>query len=168
MITKIIEEELPEITPVREEVPFYEQEQFDWRYLKGRPAMLLYPVLAGSVASSATNYGVFFTAPFNCEVLSVREAHEVASDDANPVTVDLEKLTGTQALDAGVSVLSSAISLRGAANTVVVPALTATRANRFLAVNNRLALKDSGVLNLVSGLSITIEIAPPFSFMERK
>lgn len=166
--TKIIEENLPDLISVHTEVPFYEMDQFDWRFLKGRPPLTIRHTLVGTSAATAGNYGVFFIAQFNCEVLSVREAHETAGTDAGAVTLDIEKLTGTQALDGGVAVLNATIDLKGTVNTVVTPALTATRANRLLAVGNRLALKDSGTLTAVAGMTITIEIAPAYTTIERK
>ena len=165
---EIIEENLPDPVSVHREVPFYEMDQFDWRLLKGRPPLTIRHTIPGTNAASGVFYGVFFITPFNCEVLSVREVHETAGTDAGAVTLDIEKLTGTQALDGGVSVLAATIDLKGTANTVVAPALTATRANRLLAVGNRLAVKDTGTLAVLSGVCVTIEIAPAYSLIERK
>ena len=151
-MSEVIEIKLPELSPALSEVPFYEMDQFDWRLLKNRPAIVIRHILAGTSAATAGNYGVFFIAPFPCEVLSVREVHETAGADAGAVTLDIEKLTGTQALDGGVAVLSSTINLKGTANTVSTGTLTGTRANRLLALNNRLALKDSGTHTAVAGV----------------
>ncbi len=114
--------------------------------------------LPGTLPATAANYGVFFIAPFACEVVSVREAHTTAGTDAGAVTLDIEKLTGTQAPDAGVSVLSATIDLKGAANTVQAPALTATTANKRLAAGDRLCLKDAGTLTAVAGVAVTVEL----------
>lgn len=115
-------------------------------------------VLQGAAAATAANYGPFFIAPVACEVVSVREAHTAAGTDAGAVTLDIEKLTGAQAPDAGVSVLGATIDLKGAANTVQAPALTGTAANKQLAVGDRLCLKDAGVLTAVAGVAVTVEL----------
>lgn len=114
--------------------------------------------LQGAAAATAANYGVFFIVPFACEIVSAREAHTAAGTDAAAVTLDIEKLTGTQAPDAGVSVLGATIDLKGAANTVQAPALTATTANKQLAAGDRLCLKDAGVLTAVAGVAVTVEL----------
>ncbi|MEW6016493.1 MAG: hypothetical protein AB1760_00300 [Pseudomonadota bacterium] len=115
--------------------------------------------LDGANAATAANYGVFFIAPFACTVVSVREAHTAAGTDAGAVTLDIEKLTGTQAPDAGVAVLGATkIDLKGAANTVQSPALTATAADKTLAAGDRLCLKDTGVLTAVAGVAVTVEL----------
>lgn len=116
-------------------------------------------VLAGALPATAANYGVFFVAPFACEVVSVRESHETAGTDAGAVTLDIEKLTGTQAPDAGVAVLGATkINLKGTANTVQAPALTGTTADKQLAAGDRLCLKDAGTLTAVAGVAVTVEL----------
>ncbi len=115
--------------------------------------------LDGAAAATAANYGPFFIAPFACEVVSVREAHTAAGTDAGAVTLDIEKLTGTQAPDSGVAVLGATkINLKGAANTVQAPALTSTTADKRLAAGDRLCLKDSGTLTAVAGVCVTVEL----------
>lgn len=123
------------------------------------PATLpIIETLQGATAATAANYGVIFIAPFACEVVSVREAHTTAGSDAGAVTIDIEKLTGTQAPDAGVSVLGATINLKGTANTLQTPALTGTAANKQLAAGDRLCLKDAGVLTAVAGVTVTVEL----------
>ncbi len=114
--------------------------------------------LQGAAAATAANYGIFFIAPFACEVVSVREVHTTAGTDAGAVTLDVEKLTGTTAPDSGVSVLSATINLKGTANTVQAPALTGTTANKQLAAGDRLALKDAGALTAVAGVAVAVEL----------
>lgn len=111
-----------------------------------------------SGAATAANYGPFFIAPFPCEVVSVREIHTAIGTDAGAVTLDIEKLTGTQAPDAGVTVLAANINLKGIANTVQTPAISGNTANRQLATGNRLCLKDAGVLTAVAGVSVAVEL----------
>lgn len=114
----------------------------------------------GAIAATAANYGLFYIAPCACQVVSVREVHTAAGTDAGAVSLDIEKLTGTQALDEGVSVLAAVINLKGAINTVQSPAVSETLASLKLAVGDRLALKDAGVLTAVAGVQVTVEVKP--------
>lgn len=116
--------------------------------------------LPGVLAATASHYGVFFTAPFPCEIVRVSIVHSTAGSDAGSVSLQLEKLTGTQALDAGVAVLAAGYDLKGTANTVAFPALTTTKANRILEKGNRLALDDAGTLTAVAGVQVTVELRP--------
>ena len=112
----------------------------------------------GTAAATAGNYGVFFIAPFKCYINKIQEVHQTAGSDAGAVTLTIEKLTGTQALDAGVSTLNSTINLKGTANTVVTPTLTQTTANRNLDIGNRLAMDDAGALADVANVTVEIEL----------
>ena len=112
----------------------------------------------GVDAATAGNYGVFFISPFQCYINSIREVHQTAGSDAGAVTLTIEKLTGTQALDAGVSTLSSTINLKGTANTVVTPTLTGTNPNRNLAIGDRLAMDDAGTLTAVANVTVMVEL----------
>ena len=114
--------------------------------------------IAGTAAATAANYGVFWIAPFACNLISFKEVHQTAGGDAGAVTVTLEKLTGTQALDAGVVMLSAALSLKAIADTVQTGVLTNTFTDRNLAIGNRLALKDSGTLTSVANVSVILEL----------
>lgn len=121
-------------------------------------SLLITEGVQGVTAATATNYGLIFIAPFPCQVVSVSEIHTVAGTDAGAVSLDIEKLTGTQALDSGVSVLSAVINLKGAINTVQSPAVSGTLANIQLATGDRLALKDVGVLTAVSSVHVLVEV----------
>lgn len=114
--------------------------------------------LSGTSAATATNYGVFFVVPVACYVTGVKEVHQTAGSDGGAVTVTLEKLTGTSALDAGTEVLATALSLKATANTVQTGTLSATLGARTLAVGNRLALKDAGTLTAVANVTVLIEL----------
>lgn len=119
---------------------------------------LICHTIQGTAALTASNYGVFFIAPRPCFVLQVREVHQVAGSGAGGVSVDIEKLTGTQALDAGVSVMSTAISLKTTANTVQTGSMSPTLTNRRLSEGDRLAVKDTGTLTSVSNVTLITEI----------
>lgn len=138
-------------------VTFYQSERFDYTFLKNKVQYLNHSVY-GLDAATATNYGVFFIAPFPCVVLSVRESHGTAGSDGSDVGLNIEKLTGTQALGSGVDVLSADLDLKGTANTVQEGVMTTTKINRNLLKNERLALKDVGTLTAVADVAITIEV----------
>lgn len=111
--------------------------------------------LYGADPATAANYGVFFIAPFVCNLTSVRVAFQVASTSG---TLQIEKLERTQILDAGTALLVSALSLSGTANTVASGSLVLTSPSLQLAVGDRLALKDAGTLTNLVGLCVIIEI----------
>lgn len=138
-------------------VAFWQAERFDFTFLKNK-VQYITQTLTGIEAATASNYGVFFIAPFPCAILSVREVHGTAGSDGGSVGLNIEKLTGTQALGSGVDVLSSDLSLKATANTVQEGVITTTIANRNLAKNERLALKDVGTLTAVADVAITIEV----------
>lgn len=119
---------------------------------------LICHTIQGTAALTASNYGVFFIAPKPCVVLQVKEVHQVAGTDSGSVLVNIEKLTGTQALDAGVLVMSTAISLKATANSVQNGSMSPTIANRRLAEGDRLAVKDTGTLTSVSNVTLITEI----------
>lgn len=110
----------------------------------------------GTDAATATNYGVFFIAPFACYVSSVTEQHFTAGTAGGTVSLNIEKLTGTQAPNSGVTVLSSDFSLKATANTVQNGALSLTKVNTNLAIGNRLCMKDTGTLTSVSDVCVTL------------
>lgn len=116
--------------------------------------------LPGTAPATAANYGKFFTAPFPCQVVSIREVHTTAGSNGGAVTLVIEKLTGTQASDSGVSCMSSTINLKGTAETVQNAALTATAADLVLQRGDRLNLKDAGTLTAVAGVCVTVELKP--------
>lgn len=120
--------------------------------------LFVHHTIVGAAAATAANYGVFFIAPAYFELISAREVHQTAGTDVGAVTLDLEKLTGTQALDAGVSMLASTINLKGAVNTVVSGTLSATLSNRNLATGDRIAMKDAGTLTSVANVTIELEL----------
>jgi len=118
----------------------------------------IFHTIYGTGAATATNYGIFFIAPWTCRVMKFQEVHQTAGSDGGAVTLDLEKLTGTQAPDAGTALLSSTLSLKATANTVQTGTLTATTGNLLLATGDRLCLKDAGVMTAVDNLTIMLQI----------
>ncbi|OQA64082.1 MAG: hypothetical protein BWY38_03081 [Ignavibacteria bacterium ADurb.Bin266] len=111
--------------------------------------------LSGTNSALSTEYGVFFIARFPCEIIAVSEVHSTAGTNAGSVNVNIEKLTGTEALDSGLEVLVSPFDLKGTINTVSNKSGVDLQ-NTKLKPGDRLALKDSGTLTSVAGVCITI------------
>lgn len=118
----------------------------------------VYLTVPGAQAATATNYGVVFLSTFPAVITKIWKICQAAGTDAGAVGLNIEKLTGTQALDAGSTILTTNFNLKGTANTLEKGDLTAVRKNRTLAVGDRLALKDSGTLTAVAGVLIIIEL----------
>ena len=114
--------------------------------------------LKDAEAAGAANYEVVFIADRAYDLIEAYEVHRVLGTDAGAVTLDVEKLTGVQALDAGVSMIASTWNLKAIINTVVTKAKTATAANAKLAKGDRVALKDTGVLTAVAGVVVVLKL----------
>lgn len=137
-----------------------------------------YTIIDGSVT---TNYGVFFIAPFSCTVTGFSESHAVAGTDLGAVTLQLEKLTGTQAPGAGAKILVNGnttfdgINLKGAINTPVfypenviqsgvtypntlTQGITSNLRDITLQKGDRLALRVLGTPTTVAGIATLLEL----------
>lgn len=136
---------------------FHETDRIDFRFLRGKK-LYIHHTIYGADAATAGNYGVFWIAPFECVISEIREVHQTIGTDAGAVELNIEKLTGTQALDAGVATLSSPFSLKATINTVQTGTLTATVANKQLSRGDRLAMDDNGTLTAVANVTVIIEI----------
>lgn len=130
-----------------------------WEDIQNKDGFYITVSLPGTQPQTAANYGVFFTAYRACEVMEVSEVHEVAGNDAGAVTLDIEKLTGTTALDSGVSILASTFNLKSTARTITRDTIKtgiALSVNRQLKPFDRLALKDVGTLATLQGVQVTL------------
>lgn len=118
--------------------------------------------IPGSSAATASNYGVFWIAPVACTVTGFAEVHEVAGTAGGTVSLQLERLQGTEAPGAGDDLLNSALSLKSAANTVQYGSITKSRTSgrglANLAAGDRLCLKDSGTLTTLSNVTVVVTI----------
>jgi len=122
------------------------------RILRKDGFYLSFPFL-GVAGSVAANYDQVWTCRHPMEIMRVSAVWSVASSSG---TLQLEKLTGTQAPGAGVALLATTISTAGAANTVVTRELQALTASRQLKEGERLAFIDAGTLTSLAGLHITL------------
>lgn len=114
--------------------------------------------VVGTSAATATNYGVFWEAPFKCVIMNASEVHQIKGTDAGGVTLQIERLQSTEAPDAGDALLSTAFDLKGTNNTVQYGALVNDISLRQLAKGDRICLKDAGVLTAVANVTVMITI----------
>jgi len=112
----------------------------------------------GLDAATGANYGVFYIVPVVCTVVSIQEVHQTAGNDAGAVTIGIEKLSGTEALGSGDSILESELSLKSTANTIQTGVLSSTLPNRSLIAGDRLALEDTGTLTNVANVTVKVEL----------
>jgi len=122
--------------------------------------LVAFPVpvqLKNTEPATAANYGVFFTAPKDKSyaVASVSEIHGTKGTDGSAVTLQIERLQGTEALDSGDEILATAFDLKGADNTVQYGILKQTDVT-VVQNGNRLALKDAGTPTSVANLQVTV------------
>jgi len=116
--------------------------------------------IPGASAATAANYGVIWICPANAVVKAFAEIHQTAGSSGGTVSLQLEKLTGTQAPDAGVLLLETALSLKATANTVQEGTLTTNITNNVknvsLSQGDRLCLKDAGTLTTLANVTVQI------------
>lgn len=133
-----------------------ESPRVKWEEVERKAGIVVTANLFGTDPATAANYDVFFTAPRPMEIMEVWETHRVAGTDAGAVTLNLEILDSGEALDAGDTVLDTAFSLKTTANTPQSAYGSDLSSNRVLTSGQRLALRDSGTLTAVAGLSVTV------------
>ena len=99
----------------------------------------------------------FYTAPVDCEVISIREVHAVAGDDGSDVTGTIRRCQGTEAATAGDDLLGTTkINFKGTALTEQTPALTDTTASLQLDAGDRLSLDVTGTTTTLAGVIVTV------------
>lgn len=122
---------------------------------RGTVAMPAMSIIRGTNAQSSANFtAMFFTAiDQDYRVIAVRERHDVAATDGS---VDVRKVADGVAATAGTSVLSSAMPLTGAANTVQKGSLSGTVSNTVVRSGESLVLNASGLLTNLQGESVAV------------
>ena len=136
---------------------FHNTDRIDFRDIL-KKKIYIHHTIYGADAATAGNYGVFWIVPFECVISEIREVHQTLGTDVGAVTLQIEKLTGTQALDAGVPCLATAFNLKGTINTVNTGTLTTVPADIRLTRGDRLAMDDDGTLTAVANVTVIIEI----------
>lgn len=154
------------LTPIRESI-----ERLERRGLATIPdltaqtlikSIVFYPIrvsLANTLPQTAGNYSTFFVAERPYFVVAVTEVHGTLGDGAGDVTLQLERLQGTEALDAGDELLTTAINLKAAINTPQYGVLKGTEVTTLYR-GDRLALKDAGTLTVLKDVTVTVLLIP--------
>lgn len=120
--------------------------------------MIITSHLQGAAGVTAANYGQFFIAPYDCVVRQIEAVWRTASSSG---TLQVERLQGTEAKDAGNDLLSSTISTAGTAETVNTGTLITTNTEFLqLSVGDRLGLVNGGTLTSMADLQITVILTP--------
>jgi hypothetical protein len=120
------------------------------------------PITNAMITAGEVN-GTIFIADAAYKVITIKEVHPVAETTATTASFSVMKMTGTQAVSSGVLTTTAVIDLKGTAETVVTPALSATSTDYTLAAGNRLGIwcKMTGVGSLTqfkrSCVTITLE-----------
>jgi hypothetical protein len=112
-------------------------------------------VLFGASPATAANYGIFHTFYHPAELLWVSEVHQTAGSDGGAVTLQIERLSGTEASGAGDDILVAAFSLKGTADTVVQKSGTALNNYRQFTQGERIGLVLTGTPTSVANLTVT-------------
>ncbi len=109
------------------------------------------------LANAAVVDQAFFIAPEPLEVVEIHEIHTTLGTGAGDVTLQVERLQGTEAPGGnGDALLATTVDLKAANNTRQAPALTATTANLQLAAGDRLGVDISGTTTSVAGVVVTV------------
>lgn len=99
----------------------------------------------------------FFIAPFDLTIKQIQEVHSTAGSDAGAVTLQVERLQGTEAPGGnGDALLATAFNGKATANTVQSGTLTGTSALLSLAAGDRLGLDYTGTLTALAGVTVTV------------
>lgn len=115
--------------------------------------------LDGTQPATAGNFGtVFFIANEAYELVSVRERHATAGNDAGAVTGMLKKVPSGTAAGSGTDMLSAGLSLKTTADTNQSGSLSATAANTRLADGDGLAFVLTGTPTSLAGLCVEVTL----------
>jgi len=109
--------------------------------------------------ATAANYGVFFVADRAYVFVSAAQTHGTKGTDAGAVTLQIERLQGTEALNSGDEILKTAFDLKGTINTTQYGEPKTDGTNQIFK-GDRLALKDAGTLTDVANLAVTVYLKP--------
>ena len=108
----------------------------------------------------------FFIANRPMTIVAAKAIHSTLGTNGSAVTFQLTKDTGTDVPGAGTDLLSAAISLKAAINTVQELAFATTPGLLRLAPGDRISIDFAGTLTAVAGLVVTVEIAPMYGRKE--
>jgi len=111
-------------------------------------------VLPNTQPATAANYGEFFIATSPCVVNAISCIYTTAG--SSTPTLQVERLTGIQTPDTGITLLQTAFNLAATANIVQIGKLVIIPTG--LNVGDRLCLKDIGTLTAIAGLVVTVDL----------
>lgn len=117
-------------------------------------ALILPVTIPGIQAQTASNYSIFFIAPYPMVVQQIQEVHSTAGS-INP-TLNIEKLTGAQASGSGINILSTAFDLTTTANSKMTGTLASAISTKNLAIGDRLGLVIAGTLTSLVNVNVTL------------
>jgi len=141
---------------VQKQLNELKNKKITWEQIEFKDGFYLTVSLPGVLSQTTGYYDQFFIARRPMEVLRVSEVHTTAGDDAGAVVLDVEKLTSTTAPGSGTSILTTTFDLKSTANTVVTKEQRNLSSARQLKENERLALKDTGVLTSLVGVCVIL------------
>ena len=126
----------------------------------------IHTTIQGASASVQGNYGPFWIAPFACTVISIMEAHSVASTGVGSPTLLLYKVPNGVITGSGIQLLVTPIPLDSTRNTIQTSALkntsttTGTSSVRdvTLIAGDRLAILGSGDLTSPNNVVVVVGI----------
>lgn len=113
--------------------------------------------LPGTAAATAANYSTFYTVDRNCVLGRVRVSFAAASTSG---TLQIERLSGTEAPGSGDNILRSTFDLSATANTVYTKKFATELTNNTLLPGDRLAFVDGGTLTNLTNLAVTLYLYP--------
>lgn len=115
--------------------------------------------LVGTSPATAANWGsTFFTSDEYYQIVSVKERHTTAGNDAGAVTAMLKRVPSGTAPSAGTDMLAAGMSMKSVANTSQSGTLHATVANQKLIPGQSLAAVLTGTPTTLAGVEITVEL----------
>lgn len=112
--------------------------------------------LEGLLAQTASNYSIFFMAPFSMTVSLIQEVHTTANGGA--LTLGVEKLTGTTAPGSGVNITATTFNLNATANTPQTVRLSTVIGSVQMAQGDRLSLVKTGTPISIANILLTLII----------
>lgn len=119
-------------------------------------------VVPDTQAIDSSDYGTFWIAPAPCTVVSAMEVHQAVATDGGTVTLQVQRLQGTEAAGAGDNLLITPFNLKGTANTVQYGSLVLTRDAGIgytnLAKGERLCLTTTGVLTGLRTVTVVVTV----------
>lgn len=129
------------------------------RDLFDKDPFIIQHTLVSTTAATAGNYTPFWIAPFKCEVVKIQEVHVVKGSDGSDVTLQVERLQGTETSGSGDDLLTTAFDLKETNLTVQTGTLVKTNV-RALNKDDRLGLVDTGTLTAVDNVTVVISLIP--------